>query len=142
MQNYTQDVTPETETQETVTQDTVARDGEASTTVETQTVTQKNRMSTIVIMQRIVWLLIGFINVIIALRFILLLLGANKGAGFTDFIYSISAPFVAPFVGIFPEPVYGESIFEVSCILAIVVYLLVGLGISKLLTVTRPHEEI
>lgn len=128
------------ETQETEVRETVSRDGDA--TVQRHTVAQTSKMSSTVIAQRIVWLIVGVINTLIGLRFALLLLGANQGVPFTDFVYSLSAPFVAPFVGIFGEPSYGRSIFEVSSILAIVVYLLIGLAIVKVLTVTRPHEEI
>lgn len=125
----------ETEVRETT-------DQEGSTTIQKQSVSQKTQVSGVMIGQRIVWFIVGFINVIIALRFAMLLLGANRGAGFTDFIYSLSAPFVSPFVGIFGEPVYGQSVFEVSSILAIVIYLLIGWGITKLLTIARPQDEI
>ncbi len=130
-----QDDVQETEVRETVTQD-------GNAIVERQTVARSSRMSPIVLAQRIVWLIVGFINVVIALRFVFLLLGANQGATFTDMIYSISAPFVSPFVGIFGEPAYGQSVFEVSSILAIVIYTLIGWGIAKLLTVARPQDEI
>lgn len=128
------------ETQETEVRETNVQDG--NTTVQRQTVARSSQVSGVVIAQRVVWFIIGLINAIIALRFIFLLLGANRGAGFTDFIYSASAPFVAPFVGIFGEPVYGESVFEVSSILAIVIYLLIGWGITKLITLARPQDEI
>lgn len=128
------------ETQETEVRETTVQDG--NTTVQKQTVARSEQVSTIVVAQRIVWFIVGLINAIIALRFVLLLLGANRSAGFTDFIYSVSAPFVAPFVGIFGEPVYGQSVFEVSSLLAIVIYLLIGLGIAKLLTLARPQDEI
>lgn len=128
------------EVQETEVRESVVRDGNA--TVQRQSVAHTTQTSGIVIAQRVVWFIIGLINVIIALRFVLLLLGANRGAGFTDFIYSISAPFVAPFVGIFGEPVYGQSVFEVSSILAIVIYTLIGWGIVKLLTLSRPQDEV
>jgi len=130
-----QEDTRETEVRETVTQD-------GNTTVQRQVATERSQMSGVVVAQRIVWLIVGIINVIIALRFVFLLLGANRGASFTDFIYSMSAPFVAPFVGIFGEPVYGKSVFEVSSVLAIVIYLLIGWGIAKLLTIARPQDEI
>lgn len=110
--------------------------------VSQQVVSRKSNASGVVIAQRAVWFIVGFIAVVVALRFVLLLLGANKEAGFMDFIYSLSGVFVAPFVGIFGEPTYGRSVFEVSSLLAIVVYLLIGWGIAKLLTITRPHEEI
>ncbi|MGB4762281.1 MAG: hypothetical protein WBP12_02890 [Candidatus Saccharimonas sp.] len=126
----------ETEVRET----TTAQDG--NTVVHQQAVTHRKKMSNIVLAQRVLWFIVGVINVIITLRFVLLLLGANREAGFTDFVYSVSAPFVAPFVGIFGEPTYGRVVFEVSSILAIIIYTLVAWGIVKLLTIARPHEEV
>lgn len=126
--------------QETEVRETTVQDG--NTTVQRQTVARNSQVSTVVVAQRVVWFIVGLVNVIVALRFVFLLLGANKGAGFTDFIYSVSAPFVAPFVGIFGEPVYGESVFEVSSLLAIVIYILIGWGIAKLITLARPQDEL
>jgi len=128
------------EVHQTEVREVIADDG--NETVQRQTVARSSRTSGVVVAQRIIWFIVGLINAIIALRFIFLLLGANRGAGFTDFIYSVSAPFVAPFVGIFGEPVYGQSVFEVSSILAIIIYTLIGLGIAKLITIARPQDEI
>ena len=128
------------ESQETEIRESVVQDGNA--TVQRQSVAHTTHTSGVVLAQRVVWFIVGFINAIIALRFVFLLLGANRDAGFTDFIYSLSAPFVAPFVGIFGEPVYGESVFEVSSILAIVIYTLIGWGITKLITLARPQDEV
>lgn len=126
--------------QETEVRETTTKDGDS--TVQRQTVARKDHISPIVIAQRVVWFIIGLICIIIALRFTFLLLGANRGADLTGFIYSFSDPFVAPFVGIFGEPVYGKSVFEISSVLAIVIYLLIGWGIVKLLTIARPHDEV
>lgn len=128
------------ETQETEVRDTTVQNG--PTTVQKQTVAHREQTPTVVVAQRIVWFIAGLITVLIALRFVFLLLGANRDAGFTDFIYSLSEPFVAPFNGIFGEPVYGTSVFEVSSLLAIVIYLLIAWGIAKLLTISRPKDEI
>lgn len=128
------------DTQETEVRETTTRDG--NTTVQRQTVAQSETTSGVVVLQRVVWFVAGLISTIIALRFIFLLLGANHDAGFTDFIYSLSAPFVAPFVGIFGEPTYGTSVFEISSLLAIVIYLLIAWGIAKLFTIARPKDEI
>lgn len=130
-----QDDIRETEVRETTVPDDTA-------TVERRVVARRSRTSPIVLVQRLVWLAIGFINILIALRFVFLLLGANRDAQFTDLIYSLSAPFVAPFTAIFNEPAYGQSVFEVSSLIAIVIYTLIGWGIAKLLTVTRPQDEI
>lgn len=125
----------ETEVRETTTQD-------GNTTVQRQTVARREQTPGVVVAQRVVWFIAGLISVIIALRFVLLLLSANRGAGFTDFIYSLSAPFVAPFVGIFGGPTYGVSVFEISSLLAIIVYLLIAWGLAKLFTIARPQQEI
>lgn len=126
--------------QETEIRETTSNKGD--TTVQRQRVAHTEYTPGVVIAQRVVWFIAGVMSIIIALRFALLLLGANRGAGFTDLVYSLSAPLVAPFVGIFGEPSYGVSVFEVSSLLAIAVYLLVAWGIAKLITLTRPRDEI
>lgn len=128
------------DTQETEVRETTTRDGD--TTVQRQTVARREETPGVVVAQRVVWFIAGLISIIIALRFVFLLLGANRGADFTDFVYSLSAPFVAPFVGIFGEPTYGTSVFEVSSLLAIVIYLLIAWGIAKLFTIARPKDEV
>lgn len=128
------------EKQETEIRETTTNVGDTS--VQKQSVATRTQTSGIVVAQRIVWFIVGAISIIIALRFVLLLLGANQAAGFTDFVYGLSSVFVAPFVGIFGQPTYGTSVFEISSLLAIVVYLLLGWGIAKLLTIGRPREEI
>lgn len=128
------------DTQETEVRETTTRDGD--TTVQRQTVARREETPGVVVAQRVVWFIAGLISIIIALRFVFLLLGANRGADFTDFVYSLSAPFVGPFVGIFGEPTYGTSVFEVSSLLAIVIYLLIAWGIAKLFTIARPKDEV
>ncbi len=105
--------------------------------VRTQEVTHA-RASTGTLAKRIVYYIGGFIMALIALRFLFLLLGANRGSGFVDFIYGLSGIFVAPFVGIFGEPTFGVSYVETSSIVAIIVYALLTLGIAKLFTLNRP----
>jgi hypothetical protein len=112
------------------------------TQVQRQNISRSTQVSGVVTAQRIVWFIVGIINVLIAIRFALLLLGANQSAGFVDFIYGITSVLVAPFVGIFGQPSYGEFVFDWSSLLAIAVYSLIAWGIVKLLTLSRPREEI
>jgi hypothetical protein len=91
-----------------------------------------------VVAKRIVYYIGGFIIALIALRFVFLLLGANQGSPFVDFIYGISNLFVLPFNGIFGEPTFGVSFFETSSLVAIVVYALLTVGVGKLFTLNRP----
>ncbi len=110
--------------------------------VQRHNVSRTTQTSGIVIAQRAIWFIIGVINALIAIRFILLLLGANQSTGFVDFIYGITSVLVGPFVGIFGEPVYGRFLFDWSSILAIVIYSLIAWGIVRLITLAQPREEI
>lgn len=78
----------------------------------------------------------GFIETIIALRFVLRLLGADAANAFVSFVYNWSTPFVTPFSGIFGQDatvVHGvgtatTSVFDWTALIALVVIgLIVGL---------------
>lgn len=88
---------------------------------------------------RIIWLVAGIISAILALRFVLALLGANPNNAFANFIYSISRPFIAPFFGLFSyDSTYtGVGRFELFTLVAIAVYLLLAWLLSKLINVGR-----
>ena len=73
------------------------------------------------------------IYALLAIKFLLALLGANRRAGFVQFINTVSDPFYAPFSGIVAEPTAGGARFALSILLAIVVYAVLHLGINKLL---------
>lgn len=106
--------------------------------VRTRATTTRVQANSGVFIKRIVYYIGGVIIALIALRFIFLLLGANRGSGFVDFIYDLSGLFVAPFVGIFGEPTFGVSFVETSSLVAIIVYALVTVGVGKLFTLNRP----
>ena len=79
-----------------------------------------------------IWLLFGIVEGILAIRFILKLLGANEAAGFASFIYGASGPFIAPFSNLFANPGSGGSVLELTTLVAIIVYLLVAWMVVKL----------
>lgn len=117
-------------------------DQQGDTEVRRETVSRESIVSPQTMLARVVWFTIGLITVFIAVRIILLLLAANQGNGFVDFVYGVGAFFAAPFFGIFSyEPVYGSSVFEVSSLVAIIVYLLVGWGMVKLVTLGSSRQE-
>ena len=96
-----------------------------------------------VVASRIVWYITGVIVVLLALRLVLLLLGAQQGNGFVDFVYSLSGVFAAPFFGIFNDTaIYGSSHFEPSSLVAVAAYLLVGWGLAKLFTISSSHPAV
>ena len=88
-----------------------------------------------VVLARIIYFVFGVIIAFIVLRFIFLLLGANADNTFVSFIYSVSGAFVAPFYGIFNiTPKMGASVFDISSIVAIVVYALIAWALVSLVT--------
>ena len=88
-----------------------------------------------------IWLLLGIVEVLLAFRFVLKLLGANPNSGFVTFVYNVSGPLNAPFRGIFTSPTaHGNittSVFETSTVVAIIVYAIVAWGIVKLVTLNK-----
>lgn len=87
---------------------------------------------------QVVWYILGILEVLLGFRFVLRLLAANPGAGFTNFIYSVSHPFVAPFMAVFNTTQVAGSAFEWTTLLAMVVYWLVAIGIVRLLLIGKP----
>lgn len=88
-----------------------------------------------------IWFVVGLIEVLLAFRLVLKLLGANPNSGFVDLVYAVSGVFAAPFTGIFSTPTAKgdivSSVFETGTIVAIVVYAIVGWGLVKLITLNR-----
>ncbi|MCL4508435.1 MAG: hypothetical protein M1296_02785 [Chloroflexi bacterium] len=66
----------------------------------------------------------ALIEVIIALRFVLELIGANASAAFSAIIYAISTPIISPFVGVVPSLSFGVQRLELPDALAAAVYAL------------------
>lgn len=81
----------------------------------------------------LVYFLLGVLEVVLGLRFIFRLLGASEGSPFIRFLYDLSHPFVIVFNGIFNDQTIGSTgVFEVSTILAMLIYALIGWGIVSL----------
>jgi YggT family protein len=78
-------------------------------------------------------LLVGALEILLALRFFLRLSLANPENTFAQFIFRISDPFMAPFSTLFISPTNADAtrIFDINIIVAMVIYGLLGfLGIA------------
>jgi hypothetical protein len=82
---------------------------------------------------QLVWLIFGLIEGLIALRFVLRLIGANPQNAFANLVYSASAWFAGPFFTLIANPSAGRVVFEISSLIAIAVYALVGWAIVRIL---------
>lgn len=93
---------------------------------------------------QVVWYILGVIEVLLAFRIILKLLGANPLSGFTYFVYSVSNPFALPFAGILGISAGGGMVFEWSTLIAMTVYAIVTYGIVMLMQLVKPTnpEEV
>ena len=67
------------------------------------------------------WLVVSVIVIVLALRFAFVMISANPGTSFVNFIYQLTDPLVSPFRNIVSTP--G---FDMGAIIAIFVYMIVG----------------
>jgi YggT family protein len=79
-----------------------------------------------------IYLIFGIIEALLVIRLVLRASGANPAAGFAQFVYGVTAPFLAPFVGLFGSPQAGGSVLEIHTIVALVVYALVAWLLGRL----------
>jgi len=86
---------------------------------------------------QVVWYLATLLEILLIFRFVLKFAGANPGAGFTSFIYSVTWPFAQPFISVFRTTYVGDQVFEWTTILAMLVYLLVAWGLASLFAMSK-----
>jgi hypothetical protein len=95
---------------------------------------------------QIVYYILGILEVLLAFRFILKLLGANPSAGFSSFIYGATYFFAAPFLSVFRITYVEGSIMEWTTLLAMLVYWIAATGLIRLFvmgkTVSTPEAAV
>jgi uncharacterized membrane protein len=80
---------------------------------------------------RIMWTALGILEVLLGLRFLLKLIGANPESGFAWLIYGLTGLFVMPFTDLVSNWYNGKTILEVTTLIAIAVYALLYWGIVR-----------
>ncbi|SEV83624.1 YggT family protein [[Clostridium] fimetarium] len=99
---------------------------------EMQNVTQESNTG-----QRIIKVIFGIIEIILAFRIVLKLMGANAGNAFVKGIYNISHPFVKLFEGIFSGSTTGGTetvgVFEPATLIAMIVIGIVAMIVIMLM---------
>ncbi len=91
---------------------------------------------------QIIWYVFSVLEALLLLRFFLKLIGANPAAGFTNLIYSLTYPLVAPFLYVIHSPQVAGSTFEWTTLLGLFVYWLLAWGVVRLLAMGRPVSTI
>lgn len=111
-------------------------------------VTQANDVTPVVVatqsstsqtIEYLIYFFFGVLEVLLAFRLVLKLLGASTASGFVRFIYGLTGVFILPFEGIFRRAVTSgietASILEPATLVAIIVYAVVSFGIIYLLRI-------
>jgi len=83
----------------------------------------------------LIYLIFGVIVGLLIIRVVLKVLAANPEAGFTTFVYNVTAFFLAPFRNLLPTVGNGQSQLEMSVVIAILVYLLIAWVLARLIMV-------
>ncbi len=95
--------------------------------------------------KKIVYYVLGVLEILFAFRLVFKLLGANPYSGFVAFIYSVTDIFLAPFISIFTSGVtrgnMTEAVLEPSTIVGMVVYAIVAWGIAKLIEIVKTPKR-
>lgn len=74
----------------------------------------------------LIWLLLGALESLLALRIILKLVAANPGNPFAALVYTLSDLFVWPFVGLTVTPSAAGIVIEIHTFIAMLVYAVLG----------------
>lgn len=75
----------------------------------------------------------GVIEILLAFRIILRLLGANFNAEFASWVLDNTDPLVAPFEGIFPSPSLASTfVIDTAAIFALIVYAVIAFLLGEL----------
>jgi len=97
--------------------------GYAATEQVTRDIAAEGRLRSALVTQ-VIGAILGLLEILLGLRFILKLIAANPNSGFAVFIYGITKPFLAPFTALVGTPTSGETILEVTTLIAMAVYAL------------------
>jgi hypothetical protein len=93
----------------------------------------------------IIYFFFGALEILLAFRLILKIMGASMASGFVRLIYGLTGIFILPFEGIFrrgfTQGLETTSVLEPSTLVAIIVYAIVAWGIVKLIRVLSGEKQ-
>lgn len=89
---------------------------------------------------QVIFAIVGIIDLLLLLRIIFLLLGANQ-VGVVNFVIKLTDVFLIPFTGIFKSPSSGDAYLDVAAIVAILVYGLFAFILSMIVNLFSRKTE-
>lgn len=93
---------------------------------------------------QLIWLLLGILEALIALRVVFKLIGVNASNSFAALLYNITNIFVAPFASLTGTPQTNGMVLEISSIIAMVIYLLIAWALVQIVKLLfyRPRGPV
>jgi len=93
---------------------------------------------------QLIWLFLGILEAIIALRIGLKLIGANPESPIVSLIYGFTYLFLFPFEGMTTTPAVGGMVLEFSSLFAMVIYGLIAWAVERViwLLLYRPRGPV
>jgi len=93
----------------------------------------------------LIYFFFGAIEILLAFRLVLKLMGASLSSAFVNFIYSVTGIFILPFEGIFrrgfAQGLETTSVIEPSTVVAVIVYVILAWGIVKLVRIFSGEKQ-
>ena len=91
-----------------------------------------------------IWLFLGLLEALFALRFVLKLAGASPAGSFAGLLYNFSGVFLLPFSGLAGAPAASGMVLEISTLIAMAAYGLLGWLLARAAWVIfyRPYANI
>ena len=84
---------------------------------------------------QLVYLVFGVICGLLLIRLVLKLLGGNPHAAFAAWTYNVTDFFISPFRNLLPAIGNQQSVLEMSVVVAILVYALIGFAVGRLVAI-------
>jgi len=93
---------------------------------------------------QLIWLGLGILEALIALRIGLKLIAANPGSPIVALIYGITDIFLFPFAGMTATPAAGGMVLEISSFFAMLIYALIAWVVERIVWVIfyRPRGPV
>ena len=93
---------------------------------------------------QLIWLALGILEGLIALRIGLKLIGANPDSPIVSLIYGFTYIFLFPFEGMTATPAAGSMVLELSSLFAMVIYALIAWAVERViwLLLYRPRGPV
>jgi len=94
----------------------------------------------------LIYFFFGALEILLAFRLVLKLMGASTASGFVGLIYGLTGIFILPFEGIFrrgtAQGIETTAVLEPSTLVAIIVYAILAWGIVKLVKIISGEKQV